>query len=41
MKKAQETGDAKAMAIAIEMSDNMPKEKDTRVQCPYCDRRYA
>ena len=41
MKKAQETGDPRAMELAIKMSDAMPKEKDDRVQCPYCERRYA
>ena len=40
-KIAEETGDKAAYQKAIEMSDNMPKEKDTRVECPYCQRRFA
>ena len=41
MKIAQETGDPRAHEIAIQMSEAMPAQPDTRVKCPYCERRYA
>ena len=40
-KLAEQTGDRAAYDKAIALSEQMPAEKDTRVECPHCHRKFA
>ena len=40
-KIAEQTGDRAAYDKAIALSEQMPAEKDTRVECPHCHRKFA